>query len=75
MLALFKGDVNLDGDVTIRDASILSKADLDTKTINNLQAFIGDANADGSISVRDASIVSKLDLGTGTVKWDIEKVA
>lgn len=54
------GDMNVDGDIDVTDATIIEKYLANTITLSNAQQLLGDANYDGRISIQDATYVRKL---------------
>lgn len=54
-----KGDVNLDGIVSISDATILQKYLANGKTFDDMLLKIADTNGDGVVSVGDATLIQK----------------
>lgn len=53
------GDVNLDGVLTVSDATLLQKYLANSASFNALQIELGDMNGDGRISVLDSTIIQK----------------
>ena len=53
------GDVNLDGRVSIQDASLIQKALAKIATLDEVQTAAADAFEDGKISIQDASAIQK----------------
>lgn len=54
------GDVNMDGDIDITDATEIEKGLANTITLSNAQRLLGDANYDGRVSIQDATYIRKL---------------
>ncbi|MGN0462755.1 MAG: starch-binding protein, partial [Ruminococcus sp.] len=55
----YYGDVNLDGVITVRDATALQKYCASQSTLIAIQKQASDVNADGAIDVRDVSAIQK----------------
>lgn len=53
------GDVNLDGKVTIEDATLIQKAIAQLITLNDTQKKAADTNSDGKINIDDATAIQK----------------
>ncbi len=58
---LLKGDVNKDGNVTLRDATIAQRVQVSGGTAE--QVRLSDVNGDGSVSVMDAYIIQRCATG------------
>lgn len=69
LAVLYKGDVNLDGEVTSRDAHIVSKYSVETAELTALQQLAADVNGSGDITSRDANLISKVVVETGHIEW------
>lgn len=54
------GDMNVDGDIDVTDATIIEKGLANTITLSNAQQLLGDANYDGRVSIQDATYIRKL---------------
>ena len=54
-----KGDINLDGEVKVDDATLMQKYACDLTEITALQMEIGDVNGDGKVNVIDSTEVQK----------------
>ncbi len=54
------GDVNMDGDIDVTDATLISKWLGHTIVLSNAQNLLADANYDGTISIQDATYIRKL---------------
>lgn len=54
------GDVNLDGEITINDATILSKYLAELISLNERQLLAADFNKDGVISVSDVTCIQQI---------------
>ena len=50
LVLIYKGDVNLDGNVTSRDGNAVSKFVVETMDLTLLQQLVADAKEDGSIT-------------------------
>lgn len=53
------GDVNLDGRVTIQDATALQKALAKISTLDEVQTAVADADENGSVNIKDATAIQK----------------
>lgn len=53
------GDVNLDGKVTIQDATLVQKAIAKLATLDEVQTEVADANEDDAVNVKDATAIQK----------------
>ncbi len=53
------GDVNLDGKVTIQDATLVQKAIAKLATLDEVQTAVADAFEDGTVNVKDATAIQK----------------
>lgn len=53
------GDVNLDGNVDVLDATYVQKYSSDKTTLNERQKYVGDVNNDGNVDVLDAADIQK----------------
>ena len=53
------GDVDLNGKVNVKDATLIQKAIADLATLDELQAALADVNADGKVNVKDATEIQK----------------
>lgn len=54
------GDVDLDGDVTVKDATLVQKDIVKLETLTDFQKKVADINSDGAISVTDATDIQKI---------------
>ena len=54
------GDVNMDGDIDVTDATLISEWLGHTIVLSNAQNLLADANYDGTISIQDATYIRKL---------------
>ncbi len=54
-----RGDVNLDGKINIRDASLIQKFIAKLEALAPFQEDIADFNFDGKINVKDATLIQK----------------
>ena len=63
------GDVNLDGEVTVEDATEIQKAGIRMTELSELQSEIADVNGDGRVSILDVTCIQKFlaeyESGTG----------
>lgn len=53
------GDADIDGVVSIQDATLVQQVIADLKSFNDEQNFLADVNADGKISVSDVTMIQK----------------
>lgn len=53
------GDVNLDGKVTIQDATLIQKAIAKLATLDEVQTAAADATEDGEVNIKDATAIQK----------------
>ncbi len=60
MVELYLGDVNLDGEVTIADVTLLQKYISDMVDLNKEQLLTADADKNGSINIDDATTIQKV---------------
>ena len=54
------GDVDLDGEVTIQDATLMQRYCADNVTIDNIQLSFSDADSNGDININDATAIQKI---------------
>ena len=54
------GDVDLDGKVTIQDATLMQRYCADNVTIDNIQLSFSDADSNGDININDATTIQKI---------------
>ncbi|MCD8026780.1 MAG: leucine-rich repeat protein [Clostridiales bacterium] len=59
------GDVDLDGNITVADATAIQKFVVGTLSLSDEQFKAADANGDGSVTVADATTVQKMAVGAG----------
>ncbi len=57
------GDVNTDGDINVKDATLLQKFVAGLVTFSDNQKFLADANLDTEINIKDATYIQKLVAG------------
>lgn len=57
---MLMGDVNSDGKITLRDATLTQKIELGLVTPLADQQYVGDMDANGSITVADAYLIQRL---------------
>lgn len=57
---LLLGDVNLDGIISINDATLLQKYLADLVTFNDEQMLVADVNQDGTINIIDVTTIQKM---------------
>ncbi len=64
------GDINLDGQTNVVDATLLQSAAVDYVRVTDIQTALADVNGDGRVSVLDVTCVQKYiaKLGSGTGK-------
>lgn len=53
------GDVNLDGKVSIQDATLIQKAIAKLATLDEVQTAVADATEDGNVNIKDATAIQK----------------
>lgn len=53
------GDADIDGNVSIQDATLVQQVIADLKSFNGEQKFLADVNGDGKISVSDVTMIQK----------------
>ncbi len=54
-----KGDVNLDGQLSVLDSTLLQKYIAASETLNDTQLYLADFNGDGKVDVLDATAIQK----------------
>lgn len=59
------GDVDLDGDITVKDATIAQKYIVKLEQLDNTQLCNADCDGDGDITVADATKIQKIVVGIG----------
>lgn len=57
------GDVNLDGSLTVADATLLQKYATNLADFNEIQLGVSDVNGDGKIDIADATEIQKIIAG------------
>lgn len=63
-----KGDVNGDGEVTLRDATLIQQKVANLKTFTAAQERVADLNGDGEVTLRDATMVQQAVANLITIK-------
>ena len=58
-----KGDVNLDGSLTVADATLIQQYALEMVTFNDDQLYLADLDNSGTITILDATLLQKLIMG------------
>lgn len=53
------GDVDLNGKVNIKDATLIQKALASIATLDELQYALADTNVDGAVNIKDATLIQK----------------
>lgn len=53
------GDINSDGKLNVRDASLIARHLAEKKDFSNFEKFSADFNKDGSANVRDSSLIAR----------------
>lgn len=53
------GDVNLNGEVTISDATLIQKALAKLATLDEVQTAVADATEDGEVNIKDTTMIQK----------------
>ncbi len=69
LVVMLRGDVDLDGRVSITDASVLARALAAGAGPDVLQALSGDADIDGRASITDASVIARVLVNGGVLGW------
>ena len=59
----YYGDVNLDGDIDIRDVSAVQKHISGHSNLNNIQQCAANVNGDGYLDISDATLIQKYVVG------------
>ncbi len=54
------GDVDMDGDVDIQDATLLQSCLIEAKTLTDEQFKLADVNQDGVVNVRDVTAIQRI---------------
>lgn len=64
------GDVNMDGEISVLDATLIQKIGINLLTVDNTVMALADVNGDGRVSIIDVTYVQKylVDLDYNTVK-------
>ena len=57
------GDVNMDGKLNIRDATLIQKSIAKMETLDDIQTLLADYNSDGKVNVKDATAIQKFIAG------------
>ena len=57
------GDVNMDGKLNIRDATLIQKSAAKMETLDDIQSLLADYNGDGKVNVKDATAIQKFIAG------------
>lgn len=57
------GDVDLDGDITVKDATTVQKYIVKLEQLDNTQLCNSDCDGDGDITVADATKIQKIVVG------------
>ncbi len=57
------GDVNMDGKLNIRDATLIQKSIAKMETLDDIQSLLADYNSDGKVNVKDATAIQKFIAG------------
>ncbi|MBQ8000986.1 MAG: dockerin type I repeat-containing protein [Ruminococcus sp.] len=53
------GDVNMDKDINIKDATVIQKYIAKLETLSDIQLFLADADLDGNVNIKDATYIQK----------------
>lgn len=72
LVAGWKGDVGLDGSVTIKDSTLASHVYTGLAAVNPLQILFGDVDGDGSLNLKDSTLISQYYAETDTFSWDVK---
>ena len=60
-----KGDVNIDGDISVSDALLTLRSALGLEELTEVQISLADLNGDNTISTVDANLVARMALMIG----------
>ena len=60
---ILNGDVDLDEDITVKDATIVQKYIVKLEQLDNTQLCNADCDGDGDITVADATKIQKIVVG------------
>lgn len=63
MIRFLNGDVDLDGDITVIDATLVQKYIVKLEQLDNTQLCNADCDGDGDITVADATKIQKIVVG------------
>ncbi len=61
--AVILGDVDLDGDITVMDSTLIKKYLVQLSVLNERQQLSADVNEDGNITILDATCIEKIIVG------------
>lgn len=71
----YKGDVNLDGKVTLKDSTIVKQVVADIYETENLNKFIGNTDKNESLNLKDSTIIKQSVADIYTIEWDADSAA
>ena len=71
IVLVLKGDVNLDGKISSRDATKVAKAAVEAITLSAVERLVADANGDGLITGKDATRIAKAAVGSFEFAWTL----
>ena len=60
---ILNGDVDLDGDIAVKDATLVQKYIVKLEQLDNTQLCNADCDGDGDITVADATKIQKIVVG------------
>lgn len=63
MIRFLNGDVDLDGDIAVKDATLVQKYIVKLEQFDNTQLCNADCDGDGDITVADATKIQKIVVG------------
>ena len=69
IVVVFKGDANLDGKVSTKDATLIKQFVVGIADLEAIQLLSGDANGDGKVSTKDATLIKQFVVQTATIDW------
>ncbi len=70
----FKGDIDLNGKIQLRDSSKIADYMVHLYEINgSLNKFIGDVDSNGKIQLRDSSKIADSIVHLYNIEWDLEQ--
>ncbi len=69
------GDVNLDLQVNVKDATLIQKSTAQTESLTSFQLTVADVDEDGAVSVKDATLIQKVQVGLADYDEVVKPVA